>query len=188
MFFCDQCGYLFNITKDVRGKQIGGEINNALNTLIDKFENNESILENDIKNIKSNDLMGNDRYEMMTNKKQKKLISQIKSIDKSFFIESDNDKVETNNTAFFVCKFCKNYKKIPPNTTLYIKHYENSNDIEQQNYENQIYDQTLPRTRNYICINDQCESHKKNTIKEAVITKNATGKVIYICTLCLHYW
>ena len=39
MFFCEKCRNLYNVTKEVKSKQIGGKINNALNNIFNKLRN-----------------------------------------------------------------------------------------------------------------------------------------------------
>lgn len=187
MFFCDKCRYLFNVTKDVKSKQVGGKVSEALTALFDKFSKNEPIVEGDLKEVTMNNLMGDERFENMNKKNQKKMMTTIKSIDKNFFVEENKEDIGSN-IAYFICKFCKNYKPIKPGTLIYSKNYNTSSSSDVDDYTYAIYDQTLPRSRQYICKNDNCETHKNDSIKEAVITKNATEQVVYICTICSTSW
>ena len=190
MFFCEKCRYLFNVTKDVKSKQIGGKINEALTVIFDKFTNGEHIVDKDLKKIKGKDILEDQRFEDMNKKDQRKLISTIKAIDKNFFIEEEPESEEKigSNIAFFICKFCKNYKPIKPGTIIYSKNYNSSNISESDDYTYAIYDQTLAHTKNYICKNSKCETHKNNNLKEAVLVKNATDQLVYICTQCSTNW
>lgn len=190
MFFCEKCRYLFNVTKDVKSKQIGGKINDSLNNIFAKYSMNEAITENDLKKITGKDITDDDRFDEMTKKNQRKLISTLKAVDKSFFVqqeEKDGPKIGTSS-AFFICKYCKNYKPIKPQTCIYTKIYGTEHTIETEDYTYTIYDQTLPRTRNYICKNNKCESHKNDAVKEAVLTKNTSDQIVYVCTSCSTHW
>lgn len=191
MFFCEKCRYLYNVTKDVSGKQIGGKIHQSLTKILEKFKKNETIEEKDLENIKGKDLLNDERFENMTKKDQRKLISIIKGINKNFFITNNDDKDEPNvggNAAYFICKFCRFYKPIEPGTLIYSKSYGFDNTIETEDYTYAIYDHTLPRTKNYICKNTECKSHKDDSVREAIITKNSAEQVVYICTNCLTNW
>jgi len=53
MFFCEKCRYLFNVTKDIKTKQIGGKISDALNIIFDKFNSREKIIEKDLKILRA---------------------------------------------------------------------------------------------------------------------------------------
>ena len=190
MFFCEKCRYLFNVTKDVKSKQIGGKINEALTIVFDKYANGEKITEKDLKKLKGKDILEDQRFEDMNKKDQRKLISTIKAIDKNFFMEEEPESEEKigSNIAFFICKFCKNYKPIKPGTIIYSKNYNSSNISEAYDYSYAIYDQTLAHTKNYICKNSKCETHKNINLKEAVLVKNATDQLVYICTQCSTNW
>ena len=190
MFFCEKCRYLFNVTKDVKSKQIGGKINGALTVIFDKLANGEQVTEKDLKKVSGKDLLEDERFEAMNKKDQRKLISTIKAINKNFFAEEEPDE-ETkigSNVAYFICKSCKNYKPIKPGTLIYSKTYNTTNAAETEDYSFAIYDQTLPRTKNYICKNAKCETHKNDSLKEVVLTKNASDQLVYICTVCSTNW
>jgi DNA-directed RNA polymerase subunit M/transcription elongation factor TFIIS len=190
MFFCEKCRYLFNVTKDVKSKQIGGRINEALTSLFGKYNNNEQLEEKDLRRIKGKDLLEDERFEDLTKKEQRKMISYVKSFNKNFFVEEELP-VETkigSNAAFFICKYCKNSKPIKPGTLIYSKNYGGESSIETEDYTFAIYDQTLPRTKNYICKNPKCESHKNDAVKEAALTKNGLYQIVYICTACSTHW
>lgn len=190
MFFCEKCRYLFNVTKDIKSKQVGGKINDALTIIFDKISRGEQIMEKDLKKFKGKDLLDDERFEVMNKKDQRKLISTVKAVDKNFFAEEEPESEAKvgSNIAYFICKFCKNYKPIKPGTVIYSKSYSTINASEMEDYTYAIYDQTLPRTRTYICKNAKCETHKNDSLKEAILTKNATDQIVYICTHCSTNW
>lgn len=183
MFFCEKCHYTFNITKNVKSKQIGGKINNAVNSLLEKFNRGEKIENEDISNLKADDIINSDIYDAMTIKNKKSLISQIRSLNKGFF----NEKEETiDSPAFFICKFCKNSRPIVPGTMIFSKTYVESSENDDLQF--MRYDNTLARTKTYICINQNCETQKDPNLKEAVLTKKPDGQLTYICTVCNTDW
>jgi len=190
MFFCEKCRFIFNITKDVKSKQIGGRINEALTNIFTKYSNNEQLDEKDIRRIKGKDLLDDERFEDMTKKEQRKMMSWIKSVNKSFFVEEEIpvDAKVGSNMAYFICKYCKNSKPIKPGTLIYSKNYGSNSSAGTEDYTYAIYDQTLQRTRNYICKNAKCESHKNDAVKEAAMTKNSMDQIVYICTSCSTFW
>ena len=187
MFFCDKCQYMFNITKDVKRKQIGGKINKALNNVFDKILKMEKISEEDLNNIQGKDLVDDERFETMNKRDQRKIISMVKSINKNFFVEDEEVKIGSN-IAYFICRFCKNYKPITPGTLIYSKSYNTNRDNEIEDYSYAIYDSTLSRTRNYICRNEKCPTHKNSEDQEAVLTKNSLDQIVYVCTVCTTDW
>lgn len=190
MFFCEKCHYLYNVTKDVKSKQIGGKINETLTNIYNKYSNNEPLEEKDLKRIKGKDLLEDDRFENMTKKEQRKIISFVKAVDRNFFAqEEEPTKTKIGNTsAFFICKYCENSKPIKPGTLIYSKNYNTVDSTDVDDYTYAIYDQTLPKTRDYICKNEKCKTHSNPDIKEATLTKNARDQIVYICNICSTYW
>jgi len=189
MFFCDKCGYLFNITKDVKSKQVGGKINKALNIIFDKFKSGEKILEDDLVNVLGKDIVEDERFDTMNKRNQRKVISTIKAIDKNFFASDvDEEQKMGSSIAYFICRFCKNYRKIEPGTLIHSKTFNTAVTDEGDDYTYAIHDNTLARTKNYICKNTKCQTHKNFDMKEAVLTKNSTDQIVYVCTACSTYW
>jgi hypothetical protein len=189
MFFCEKCRFMFNVTKDVKSKQIGGKINEALTNIFNKYYNNEPLRERDLKGIKGKDLRDDERFEDMTKKEEKKMESWVKAVDKNFFVEEQQSAPKVgSNIAYFICKYCKNSRPIKPGTKIYSKKYGTAGITETKNYTYAIYDNTLARTRNYICKNPKCESHENDAVREAALTKNAMEQIVYICTSCSTHW
>lgn len=190
MFFCGKCRNLFNVTKEIKHKQMGGKVNDALTNLFQKIGSGQKLVEKDLRRLTRKDLTEDERFEDTTLKEKKKIISSIKSINKNFF---DPDAADTDvkigaDTGYFICKYCKNYQKIKPGTLIYSKNYIESSQTETEDYTYLMYDQTLVRTKNYICKNSQCDTHKNIQNKEAALTKNAEDQVVYICTVCNTNW
>jgi hypothetical protein len=188
MFFCEKCRFMFNVTKDVKSKQIGGKINGALTNIFDKYNSSQVLTDAELKNLKGKDLVDDERFENMTKKEQKKMITWVKSVNKSFFEEPATETKIGSNVAYFICKYCKNSKPIKPGTLIYSKNYGTVIDAESENYTYAIYDQTLARTKNYICKNNKCKTHDDASLKEAALTKNKMDQIVYICTSCSTYW
>lgn len=191
MFFCEKCRYLFNVTKDVKSKQIGGKINKALTNIFQKISGTEALTNDDLADVAGRHILEDDRYEAMSKKDQRKIVSLVKAVDKNFFVAdggADTKGRLGTNEAYFICKYCKNYKPIEPGTLIYSKVYNATTIGETADYTYAIYDQTLVRTRNYICKNTKCKSHTDDQVKEAVLTKNAMDQVVYVCTACTTSW
>lgn len=190
MFLCNKCNYLYNITKVVKTKQVGGKISEALTNIFNKFRNNIKFVEKDLHHLHSEDILNDDNFESMNKKDQRKLVSNIKAIDKNFFnkeVSEEGDRVNSN-IAYFICKFCKNYEPIKPGTLIYSKNYNDVTVTETTDYTYDVYDFTLPRTKNYICKNTKCETHNDDSLKEAILTKNSIEQIVYICTSCSTNW
>lgn len=192
MLFCEKCRNAYNVTKDVKNKQVGGKTGDRLDNLFNKFLSEEEITENDINKINYKDIYSDERYDTMNKKNQKKFISTIKAIDKTFFVADEKETELSNSSvdAYLICRFCKNSKLIEPGTSIYSWNYDQGASVETEDYAHNkmIYDYTLPRTKNYICKNLKCKTHKNDELKEAVLTKNVSEKLVYICTECNTNW
>jgi aspartate carbamoyltransferase regulatory subunit len=54
---------------------------------------------------------------------------------------------------------------------------------------NYVNDNTLPRTKNYNCINQNCSTHINPEIKMAVFYRHkGSYNIRYICKICDKYW
>lgn len=190
MFSCEKCGFLYNVASEVKIGQIGGESEKTLNTLFDKINSHTQIVTDDLKNLKGDMIKYDERFEKMSQKDQRKMISLIKNINRDFFVPTDSDNADTklkrNNNAFFVCTQCKNNKLILPGTQIYSKDYGLTQEINDYTYS--VYDFTLPRTRNYKCRNKKCESHTDPDNSEAVLVKNSKYELTYVCCQCFNHW
>ena len=103
---------------------------------------------------------------------------------------AENDK----HKPYFYCSVCNNYEEIKPGTlidiingvdqTIYIPK-ENINKIKNKKLNN-----SLLRTKNYICQNNNCPTHKEPKLKEAIIEYVSHDSYIvkYICTVCNTCW
>jgi hypothetical protein len=169
----------------------GGSVTGALNNIFAKFKAKEKLTAEDLEGLKGLDILGDQRFDDMTIRLQKDLMTAIKEHDKKFFdvSEEDADANLKNMDAYFICKQCKTPKQIPPGTVIYTKNYGSiAEDIETTDYSHVVDDCTLARTRTYICKNTKCPTHKAPETREACLTKDSKGLLIYICTVCKVHW
>lgn len=185
MEFCEKCRYSFNITRDVKSKQVGGKISSLLDNFFEKISS-DSLTESDLEGITIIDIEGDDRFENLNKKDQDKVRKMIKNINKDFFDEENEKKL--GNDAFYICRKCKNFKEIPAGSIIYSKTYNSSASADTHDYSFDAYDPSLALTRNYICKNEKCGTHKDPIKKEAVITRNNKYQIVYICKECKTYW
>jgi len=192
MYFCDKCNYLYNYTKDIKNKQFGGkDANDTINKIFDKFAKREPIMEDDLVDVVGSELLKNDKFDKMNKKDQKTFMTTIKKIDKNFFIETAEESeqnMENTNIAYFFCKYCNYHKPMKPGTIIYSKDHNNDISTESEDYAIMCHNYSLPRTRNYVCPNKKCGTHKNIELREAVLTKNKADRIIYICCTCTTNW
>jgi hypothetical protein len=190
MIFCDKCRNIFDISnqKDIKNRQVGGKIKRAVANLFKKHEEGTPLTDEDLEKLTSKDLLYDEDFGRMSKRAQQKMISWIKTFKKEWFTNDDEDEEEQVVDAYFVCKSCRNTAQIEPGAIICYKSYGIDEASEVEEYAQFIHDQTLPRTRTYICPNKKCTTHKSPDTKEAVITKNYLHQCIYVCTQCATNW
>lgn len=171
MFFCPQCENKFNMEKTTKSLKN------------DKCKDHKKII-NDILANKKISVVGviienlqNDEYfNVLTNEDKKKVLDYVNGAE-------DEDRA---SYAIFACPSCNYRKPVEPGTVIYTT---NADDEYKSPYsQNMKYSQILPHTRNYICKNKNCESHKNPEKREAKFyRKNKKYDVVYICTTCETY-
>lgn len=102
-----------------------------------------------------------------------------------------NNKLSVSNTLidYFVCKTCENCEQIPQGTMLFSKS-NNLNLLKHVNPEMKINNNTLLQTRNYICPNESCPTHKHPELRHANMERinYNSYKIRYICKQCKTEW
>ena len=91
------------------------------------------------------------------------------------------------------CTFCSHPSKLEPGTVIYSLNFKKQqSSFNDNNIDLKLYDPTLPRTKDYICDNSECETRQsgfdtKN--KEAVFYRaNGSYHTKYACLNCKHSW
>ena len=108
-------------------------------------------------------------------------------------ISSEVDKKESSSTdhAYRICKNCSYFEKLTERT-LVLSRTNDSSSISKNldKYKFMIYDKSLPHTRDYICKNKSCESHKSNIKKDAVWFRpnQKNYNTIMACCTCMTLW
>lgn len=174
MYFCPECSYSLDISKksgledDTRDEI--KKPSTAIKKLKDGFE---------MKNFKP--LFS--KSELLNDKKYKKLLKEDKDkLNKLFSYKISN--------AEFSCNNCGYSNDI--NETISLYKIDNSEDNRLKTLQENkllVNDPTLPRTKDYNCKNNNCITHKDQSIKEAVYYRNNNNFTInYVCTICYFSW
>jgi hypothetical protein len=177
MFFCPKCNFSLDLSK-VIPQEISGnlQIKNP-KSFIDMFNDND--LEGDIKIVfTKKDLIASKDYKKLSDEDKDKIIDKFNNISNVDY-----------NVAYFVCNNCQFVTKLNQGTNIYKVSFK-TNYMSDDNSNLKIHDYTLPRTKDYICPNNSCLSHKDHQKKEAVFyrpNKN-TYNLQYSCTLCNLSW
>lgn len=187
MHFCDKCRSQFNITKDVDAKMIGGVVHNGLAVIFEKFSTGDALEPEDLEGLTINDIYNDNRYELMTKKDKTRMKTWLRAVSKPFVQNEIQDGGKATQAAYFICKFCDNYREIEPATVIFSQSYRSSANA-LTGTELESYDNTLARTKAYICPNTDCPTNTKNTPKEAALSKDESGHIVFICTECNTQW
>lgn len=214
--FCPNCNNILNITKNAPKKKqtinvqqlidtpdtisetmsSDNDNNNIQNSNENINLNEEKIIENLLKKLESGEKLsdtdiGDLRLEQFTKHKYyTKLDKKTKTSIQSKLIEYF-EKVEDNTSAYYSCMVCSYSKPIEPGTLILTKI---SNGIigSYMNYDklkNRVHNKMLGYSRDYICYNEKCASHKDHTKREAVIYRIGSNmQAWYTCCECQTYW
>ena len=208
--FCENCDNLMDITNNINietdnleNNQEGGKLkkeplldNNFdaetessdydISTTIggNSGENED---ETDIPNIK--ELSKDSKFNKLSNERKTLLINQI--IDKNQKLEITKKNTKNTNIAgkesYYKCLSCGYYKKIPPKQLIFSHGQNSSNWI--YNTHNYKYDNVLPSSKKYTCLNEKCNTHKNPEIKMAKFLRYGnTYATMYICSICNTSW
>ena len=144
----------------------------------------------EIENFNMNDLNKIPYFNKLNSNEKTLVINRLyEKLPKNQKIPKNTDTVTTKD-AYFYCKKCGYNEKIPERMFIFSRTNENSNeDIFNKKFLNYKYDNTLPTTKKYNCINKDCKTHKEPQLKKAVFYRyGGTYTIRYICTVCDNYW
>ena len=107
-------------------------------------------------------------------------------------VSPDAVNVSAEKKIYFRCTMCGNSEIVKPRTLIMTKHspnasvayYDHTLDPTQL-----IHVQTLPHTRDYICPNKDCATHKDLSQKDAVMSRFGNShQMMYVCCICKTSW
>ena len=175
--FCYKCESIMDIESE--SKIINQDVKTC-EDFLKFYDKNKNDLSYSIKSEFTREELDN----LLTSKKNK---NKKKILD--FFDKVSNIK---NNSYNNICYKCNSVFVLQKGTVLYRNLYvSNKKNINiSHDIDNLINCPFLPRSKDYICQNNSCTSHKDKLIdKEAVIYRyDDTYITFYICTICKYYW
>jgi len=149
---------------------------------------NGTDIEMNLKNFSINDLNKNPIFNKLTNNQKTLVINRfLEKIPKNKSLKKTE--IISNKESYFYCKSCGYNEKIPDKQLIFSKGDENKDDLYNYQFINYINDNTLPRSKKYNCINDNCPTHKNPSLKLAVFYRQkGSYNIRYICTICNNFW
>lgn len=178
VFFCPDCHYSLGINKATATDNFEDDreeissINDALKLLAKKDIN----LSDYKATFPKNDILKNKKYQKLP-VKEKNLLSQL-------FINKISE-------AELSCSNCGHKKQIDETLKLYEFNVNDKSNNIRTLEDNKLLtlDPTLPRTRDYVCKNVNCVTHKSKDLKEAVFLRLPKSfNLSYICCKCHYSW
>jgi hypothetical protein len=206
MLFCPSCTNILDVSKNpptvnpasshqqlntmtpstVSEDEAVGEKPTFVDEIVNKLLNNEDVTNSMISTIKLDQIIKSVTYQQL-NKKQKSFIQNKYS--------ELLDKISESVNAYYFCKNCMYSEPINSGALVIsrIGSETSANYVNLERFKNKRHSDILPFTRNYICINDACETNhtdsKKRKVKEAVFYRVGTSmQVSYTCNVCGSYW
>lgn len=179
MYFCQKCDYTFDISKSSNVNQNNKKSLKSLKTPNDAIKRINKDLDKYKPLFSKDDLIKNKRYEKLSDEHKEKLESLFEN------------KTDIVIGAEFKCNNCGFTEGINSTILLYRIDNKMSNTNIKSMEENNIlgYDPALPRTKDYICKNVNCITHKDKKNKEAVFYRDTNSyQLNYICTVCKLSW
>lgn len=162
----------------------GDDINGTdYETILRKVEAGDKLTTSEINSIDLKNMVKNEYYKKMAKKGEtKKFIANLKD-------ETGNS--DENIQAYMTCPNCGFNKVIDSGFRVLSKNPEGATSsydyVNEASYRNKIHINTMPRTRNFKCLNKGCPTNKGKIASEAIFfRKNANmHELIYVCTKCL---
>ena len=181
MLLCPKCSFVLDVTK-VTGKGAEKKTISNVNSFIDTVLDPETDLFKLRVTFKEGRVKSSPKYKKLEGPDKKKVMVAFTRVTSE--LKGDG--------IYFQCSNCGYMTPVRRNTTFYKENYNTSEKIKLlENYELECLDQTLPRTKDYVCRNKACPTlDKKNLLaKEAVFfRKRKSYELTYACCVCKKGW
>ena len=183
MNFCKKCNFSLNITK----KQLNEDEKNHYKI---------STVEAFLNYVKFNITEANQTIDMKIDREslKEKLSSKLKKnpekVEELMRLYDVTSSKKNNFDVYLICTNCNSSYTINPKTKILTTNLEGtSSQFKELNLEYKCRDPTIPRTKDYICHNEKCTTHKDLENKEAVFFRQGSGyNISYICCICNTMW
>ena len=123
-----------------------------------------------------------DEFKKLKDTQQKDLLKVLKSSE-----------IDESLSAFRICKNCSYFERLVGRNLVLSRMSSEasiSGIVDLSKYKYMIHDKTLPHTRDYLCKNDKCESHKNHDKRNAVWFRPVLNSysTYYGCVTCGEIW
>lgn len=156
--------------------------------LLQRIIEDQEVSSEDIKNITLKDLTADPDFKKLKAKEKELVYNRIQDLlpkGEKKFLQEKTDRYKDEDFTYFVCNNCKYAKKIDEGTLIFSRTADTDSKVITTDMSDMIHNSILPRTRKYICPNDDCQSHKDPNKREAVFYRIGDSyRVHYLCTSC----
>jgi hypothetical protein len=183
MNFCKKCNYVLNITK----KQLNEEEKNHYKIATFEAFLNYVKYNMDEANQTVDIQMDRESLKEKLVLKFKKTPQKIDELINQYDIISSR---KNNFDVYSICNNCNSSYTINSKSIILSTNLETSGtQFKEINLEYKCMDPTLPRTKDYICYNEKCLTHKNLDNKEAIFFREGKGYITrYVCCKCYTSW
>jgi hypothetical protein len=133
----------------------------------------------------------NEQLTLSSDTKSEKKVNKLNKKRQIKREEKEEIKIDDINSAYRICKNCSYFEKLNKRTIVFTRANMSAGTNENlDKYKYMIYDKTLPHTRDYICKNKLCVSHKDDIQRDAVWFRpnQQYYNTIYACCACNTLW
>jgi len=189
MSFCPKCSYTMEISKsnEKKKEEIITNITTFINTILNNSDEDNKSYANNISNMSFTieQLSNNIKFKKIDESKQQKILNIFNIVIKNKQLYGKDIKNK--------CLNCGYIEPLTPGSILYHKSFNNSSNVNRTVLNKNLLcnDQTLPRTKMYICPNKSCITNIEGNeiMREAIMKRdNKTYKLTYICCICNTMW
>jgi len=172
--------YDVSMTESVGGANISDD---NISSILDGSDTDVSLS----KNFNINELNKNSSFNKLSNEQKTLVINRI--LEKNPKQKTNKQTHVSTKESYFYCKSCGYNEKIPNKKFIFSRGNENKSEMNNYNFLNLVNDNTIPRTKNYNCINPNCSTHANPETKLAVFYRHqGTYNIRYICKVCNKFW
>lgn len=195
MQFCPKCDNIMDIGKSApkisinqttpdtvstdSKENISNNSNNEISKLIEMYKSGDNIT---MFKIDIKDLTSHPDFNKLKDTDKNNILKIMKSTE-----------IDDSLSAYRICKNCSYYEKMVGKTLVLSRMNQGTSmsgiqDLSKYKY--MIHDKTLPHTRDYVCKNDKCVSHKDLTKRDAVWFRPQSNSysTCYACVTCSMVW
>ena len=199
MQYCPKCDNIMDIGRSApKISFAANDVNPTSLSITEKStQNTQSVIADDdniirvINMLKNNIDISNEKVNFDELMKHKEFTS-IKDKEKKEYIKIIKNLEDDSMNAYVICKNCTYSEKLIKRVLVLnrMSSSKNSTFDNFSKYKYMKYDNTLPHTRDYVCKNKDCSSHKDPSKRDAVWFRPiATSySTYYGCTACATIW